>query len=80
MARGESRTDEPGPYFGAQFDPRGMIIGTVLVDRSKAKNTQEIIEAARQKAASVEETLSCGRTPWNAAGGDADAGRGALAE
>ncbi len=33
--------------------PRGMIIGTVLVDRSKAKNTQEIIEAARQKAASV---------------------------
>jgi len=33
--------------------PRGMIIGTVLVDRSKAKNTQEIIEAARQRAASV---------------------------
>jgi hypothetical protein len=33
--------------------PRGMVIGTVLVDRSKAKNTQEIIEAARQKAASV---------------------------
>jgi hypothetical protein len=33
--------------------PRGMIIGTVLVDRSKAKNTQEIIEAAREKAASV---------------------------
>jgi len=33
--------------------PRGMIIGTVLVDRSKAHNTQEIIEAARVKAAAV---------------------------
>jgi hypothetical protein len=33
--------------------PRGMIIGTVLVDRSKAKNTNEIIQMARQKAASV---------------------------
>ncbi len=33
--------------------PRGMIIGTVLVDRSKARNTEDIIEAARQKAASV---------------------------
>jgi hypothetical protein len=33
--------------------PRGMIIGTVLVDRSKAKNTQDIIDAARQKAAAV---------------------------
>jgi hypothetical protein len=33
--------------------PRGMIIGTVLVDRTKAKDTQEIIEAARQKAAAV---------------------------
>jgi hypothetical protein len=33
--------------------PRGMIIGTVLVDRSKAKDTQAIIEAAKQKAAAV---------------------------
>jgi hypothetical protein len=33
--------------------PRGMIIGTVLVDRAKAKNTQDIIEMAKQKAASV---------------------------
>jgi len=33
--------------------PRGMVIGTVLVDRSKAKNTAEIIEMARQRAASV---------------------------
>jgi hypothetical protein len=33
--------------------PRGMIIGTVLVDRSKAKNIQGIIEAARVKAAAV---------------------------
>jgi hypothetical protein len=33
--------------------PRGMIIGTVLVDRSKAKNTEEIIAQARQKAAAV---------------------------
>jgi len=31
--------------------PRGMIIGTVLVDRAKAKNTSEIIEQARQQAA-----------------------------
>jgi hypothetical protein len=33
--------------------PRGMIIGTVLVDRAKARDTQEIIEAARERAASV---------------------------
>jgi hypothetical protein len=33
--------------------PRGMVIGTVLVDRAKAKNTDEIIEQARQKAAAV---------------------------
>jgi hypothetical protein len=33
--------------------PRGMIIGTVLVDRSKASNTNEIIEQARIRAASV---------------------------
>jgi len=33
--------------------PRGMIIGTVLVDRSKAQNTQQIIQMAREKAASV---------------------------
>jgi hypothetical protein len=33
--------------------PQGMIIGTVMVDRSKAKNTQEIIEMAKEKAASV---------------------------
>jgi hypothetical protein len=33
--------------------PRGMIIGTVLVDRAKAKNTQEIIDTARIKAAAV---------------------------
>jgi hypothetical protein len=33
--------------------PRGMIIGTVLVDRSKATNTQDIIQAARVRAASV---------------------------
>ena len=33
--------------------PRGMVIGTVLVDRAKAQNTNEIIEQARQKAAAV---------------------------
>ena len=33
--------------------PRGMVIGTVLVDRSKAKNTADIIEMAREKAAAV---------------------------
>jgi len=33
--------------------PRGMVIGTVLVDRSKAHDTNEIIEMAREKAASV---------------------------
>jgi len=33
--------------------PRGMIIGTVLVDRAKAKNTADIISVARQKAAAV---------------------------
>lgn len=33
--------------------PRGMIIGTVLVDRSTAKNTSDIIEAARVKAAAA---------------------------
>lgn len=33
--------------------PRGMIIGTVLVDRSKTANTNDIIEIARQKAAAV---------------------------
>lgn len=33
--------------------PRGMVIGTVLVDRSKAHDTGEIIEMARIKAAAV---------------------------
>jgi hypothetical protein len=33
--------------------PRGMVIGTVLVDRSKAANTAAIIDMARQKAAAV---------------------------
>jgi len=33
--------------------PRGMIIGTVLVDRSKARDTADIINTARQKAAAV---------------------------
>jgi hypothetical protein len=33
--------------------PKGMVIGTVLVDRTKAKNTADIIEQARQKAAAV---------------------------
>jgi len=33
--------------------PKGMVIGTVLVDRSKAKNTAEIIETARERAAAV---------------------------
>jgi hypothetical protein len=33
--------------------PRGMVIGTILVDRAKAKNTQEIIQMAKVKAASV---------------------------
>ena len=33
--------------------PRGMVIGTVLVDRVKAQNTNDIIEQARQKAAVV---------------------------
>jgi hypothetical protein len=33
--------------------PRGMIIGTILIDRSKGKNTQDIIAAAKAKAASV---------------------------
>ena len=33
--------------------PRGMIIGTILVDRGKGKNTQEIIQMAKVKAASV---------------------------
>lgn len=33
--------------------PKGMVIGTVLVDRSKAKNTNDIIEMAREKAAAV---------------------------
>jgi hypothetical protein len=33
--------------------PRGMIIGTILVDRSKGKNTQDIIALAKVKAASV---------------------------
>jgi hypothetical protein len=33
--------------------PRGMVIGTILVDRSKAKNTQEIIQMAKVKAASL---------------------------
>jgi len=33
--------------------PRGMVIGTVLVDRSKAGDTKGIIEAARQEAAAV---------------------------
>jgi len=33
--------------------PRGMIIGTVLVNRAKAQNTQEIIQMAKVRAASV---------------------------
>jgi hypothetical protein len=33
--------------------PRGMIIGTVLVDRSRAKNIADIINSARVKAAAV---------------------------
>jgi hypothetical protein len=33
--------------------PRGMVIGEILVDRSKAKNTQEIIQMAKVKAASL---------------------------
>jgi len=33
--------------------PDGMVIGTILVDRSKATNTDDIIQAARIKAASV---------------------------
>jgi hypothetical protein len=33
--------------------PNGMIIGTILVDRSKAHNTQEIIDTARARAAAV---------------------------
>jgi hypothetical protein len=33
--------------------PRGMIIGTILVDRTKAGNTQGIIAAAKVRAASV---------------------------
>lgn len=33
--------------------PRGMVIGTVLVDRAKSKDTADIIQAARLKAASV---------------------------
>jgi hypothetical protein len=33
--------------------PRGMVIGTVLVDRAKAKNTAGIIETAREEAAAV---------------------------
>lgn len=33
--------------------PRGMVIGTILVDRSKAKNIADIINMARVKAASV---------------------------
>ena len=33
--------------------PRGMIIGTVLVDRAKGKNTQDIIAMAKEKAAAA---------------------------
>jgi len=33
--------------------PRGMVIGTILVDRSKAKNIADIINMARAKAAAV---------------------------
>ena len=33
--------------------PRGMVIGEILVDRSKAKNTQDIIQLAKVKAASL---------------------------
>jgi len=33
--------------------PRGMIIGTVLVDRAQARNMNDIIAAAREKAAAV---------------------------
>jgi hypothetical protein len=33
--------------------PKGMVIGTLLVDRSKARTTDEIIEAARIRAASL---------------------------
>jgi hypothetical protein len=33
--------------------PRGMVIGTILVDRSKAKDTDGIIAMAKAKAAAV---------------------------
>jgi hypothetical protein len=33
--------------------PRGMVIGTVLVDRAQAKNTADIIRTAREKAAAA---------------------------
>ena len=33
--------------------PKGMVIGEILVDRSKARNTQEIIQMAKVKAASL---------------------------
>ena len=33
--------------------PRGMVIGTILVDRSKAKNIDDIVQMAKLKAASV---------------------------
>jgi len=33
--------------------PKGMVIGTIMVDRSKAKTTQDIIQLAKLKAASV---------------------------
>lgn len=67
--------------------PRGMVIGTVLVDRSKAKNTAEIIEMARQKAAAVgadfivwEDSLGTAPVPGASPGGPAipDANTGGL--
>ena len=33
--------------------PRGMVIGTILVDRSKAKDQADIVNLAREKAAAV---------------------------
>jgi hypothetical protein len=44
---------DPGHIQVLESIPRGMIIGTVLVDRAKAHNTQDIINTAREKAAAV---------------------------
>ena len=61
--------------------PRGMIIGTVLVDRSKAKNTQDIIEAARVKSSLGGRRFHrLGRFDGDIARRDTDPGRGADSE